>query len=79
MNLTKTEAMMIKAIKEERELATAIHGKLCRYNHEDQCDWSYGDRWDQEFTAKYEYLKKARAILDNGIEFSQAMKVISHF
>jgi hypothetical protein len=64
--------------KEERELATAIHGKLCRYNHEDQCDWFYGDRWDQEFTAKHEYLKKARAMLDNGIELNQAMKVITN-
>jgi hypothetical protein len=64
--------------KEERELATAIHGKLCRYNHEDQCDWFYGDRWTEEFSAKHEYLKKARAMLDNGVEFEQAMKVITN-
>ncbi len=65
--------------EQEHELATAIHGKLCHHNHTDGCDWFYGDRWDQQFTAKYEYLKKARAMLDNGIEFDQAMKVISHF
>lgn len=64
--------------KEERELAGAIHGKLCHQNHTDGCDWFYGDTWDQEFTAKNTYLKKARAMLDNGIEFNQAMKVISH-
>lgn len=63
---------------QEHELATAIHGKLCYQNHTDGCDWFYGDRWDQEFTAKHEYLKKARAMLDNGIEFDQAMKVITN-
>jgi len=73
------QTIKLSVQEQERELATAIHGKLCRYNHEDQCDWFYGDRWTEEFSAKHEYLKKARAMLDNGVEFDQAMKVISHF
>lgn len=65
--------------KEERELATAIHGKTCHWNHIDQCGWEY-DSWDQprKSDTKSNYLKKAQTILSTGVTFDQAMKVITN-
>lgn len=65
--------------KEEHELATAIHGKTCHWNHIDQCGWEY-DSWDQprKSDTKSNYLKKAQTILSTGVTFDQAMKVITN-
>lgn len=65
--------------KEEQELATAIHGKTCHWNHIDQCGWEY-DSWDQprKSDTKSNYLKKAQTILSTGVTFDQAMKVITN-
>lgn len=65
--------------EQEQELATAIHGKTCHWNHIDQCGWEY-DSWDQprKSDTKSNYLKKARTILNTGVTFDQAMKVITN-
>lgn len=64
---------------QEHELATAIHGKTCHWNHIDQCGWEY-DSWDQprKSDTKSNYLKKAQTILSTGVTFDQAMKVITN-
>ena len=69
----------LSPLEQEQELATAIHAKMCHWNHIDQCGWHY-EGWEklQEFSTKDGYLKKARTILSTGVTFDQAMKVITN-
>lgn len=64
----------------ERRLATAIHQKLCHWNHTDQCAWEYRDDYAEETWKdngeRREWLEKARRILAQ-VDIDTAIKTIT--
>jgi hypothetical protein len=54
----------INSLPFEQRLAELIHDKLCHCNHTDGCEWHY-QNWDSidRNSTKYEYLKKAQAMI----------------
>ena len=51
--------------KEEMDIATYLHEKLCTYNHTDGCDWYYDDgSWNRH--SRTAYIKKAINFLQKG-------------
>lgn len=81
-NKLDNEALVVEAQSSnypDREIATALHSKLCIDNHIDRCDWFY-DRGDWSIYSRKKYLKSAQQILDSVHNTSQStvLSVISN-
>jgi len=66
-------------LAENKQLATVIHEKQCRWNHTDGCGWYYADSGKDKDWEEYghvKYLEIADRILAE-IDFQAAQKVIS--
>lgn len=75
--LEESEAALENGV--ERAWADLLHGRECRYAHEDQCGWFY-ESWDCPGYARREYLDKARTVLaeakSEGITPKMLLKVM---
>lgn len=71
----KKEQAMLAALPEDKELAEALHKKLCRWNHTDGCSWFY-ESWEKPGYSRNEWLEKAREVL-KVTDSETALKVAS--
>tara|TARA_Y100000310_G_C20647216_1_gene797324 strand:- start:1046 stop:1336 length:291 start_codon:yes stop_codon:yes gene_type:complete len=76
----KKEQLMYDGLTEEQKLAEAIHDKMCKASHEDQCSWHY-ETWENNNNktqySKPAYLKKAKTILEN-MSYNNALIVLNN-
>ena len=58
----KAEQAELMVLPENKQLAEALHKKLCRWNHTDGCGWFY-ESWEKPGFSRNDWLNKAREVL----------------
>ncbi len=78
-----TEAVEAKkkfnSLNPEQRLAIILHGKMCRFNHTDDCDWQYhmkNDIPDWHAHSQKNYILKAQRLLAVCQDADQAIKMV---